>query len=393
MIGLLKEVISIRFRPRHDSYSDQWNRIFMSKLFFVISIICGIEQFNDSITCVVPSNAEIDSDFVKSTCWINGFYVFPKLIAPNEHASYYGIPRDLALDGLDASGDLCSQVSKYGKPDKTCEPFERLYFLQYQWFTFFLATLGLMFYLPYLIFRVNNEDTLNLMEMLQSDKHCVESIIERFFEVYGASKVLLRMRVVMNPLVKFSYIFINLLSIHFINTAMNNNFLAYGSEWIKWMRLDNHIAYDMTSQGIPTPGNVLLPSMGICEVHELSRDIRNNIMNRYKFVCEISQHILYQYCFLFLWFFLIATVIISFFGLVVHLYDQCNAMICMRWYTQGTMSICRNITLREFQYLRVIRENNVTLHNEVIKVLTELKLKRYRASIQETLTNDCNDCV
>lgn len=383
MIGLLKEVISIRFRSRHDSYSDQWNRILMSKLFFVISIICGIEQYNDAISCVIPSNSEIDSDFVKSACWINGFYIYPDLIHPREHASYFGIPRDLALDGVGRHGELCSTVSKYGKIDPTCNQFKRVYFLQYQWYTFFVATIGLLFYLPYLVFRINNEDTMNLAEVLETDKYCVESIVEQYFEVYGAAKIILRIRVIINPLVKFLYIFVNLLSIHLIDSSMNYNFLSYGTEWFKWVKLENYLAYDMSKQGVATPGNVLLPSMGICEVHEASRDIRNNFMNRYKFVCEISQHILYQYSFLFLWFFLITTVFISVCGMLVQLYDQINSLICMRWYAQRTLAICRNLTLREFQYLRMIRESNVTLHNEIVKLLTESKYKKCNSNAQK----------
>ena len=50
----IKSMLSISIKSRHDSYTDQYNRIFMVKMLLVSSLIMGISWFQDSIHCMVP---------------------------------------------------------------------------------------------------------------------------------------------------------------------------------------------------------------------------------------------------------------------------------------------------------------------------------------------------
>ena len=50
----LKDMLSISIKSRHDSYSDQYNRIFMVKLFLIGSVITGVSWYTDSLTCMIP---------------------------------------------------------------------------------------------------------------------------------------------------------------------------------------------------------------------------------------------------------------------------------------------------------------------------------------------------
>ena len=50
----IKSMLSISIKSRHDSHTDQYNRIFMVKLLLVSSLIMGISWFQDSINCMVP---------------------------------------------------------------------------------------------------------------------------------------------------------------------------------------------------------------------------------------------------------------------------------------------------------------------------------------------------
>lgn len=50
----IKSMLSISIKSRHDSHTDQYNRIFMVKLLLVSSLIMGISWFQDSIHCMVP---------------------------------------------------------------------------------------------------------------------------------------------------------------------------------------------------------------------------------------------------------------------------------------------------------------------------------------------------
>ena len=63
-----------------------------------------------------------------------------------------------------------------------------------------------------------------------------------------------------------------------------------------------------------TPGNILLPSMGFCDVHEASVDIRNTFHNQNRYICEISPHVLYQYVLAVLWFFFVASCCVAVLG-------------------------------------------------------------------------------
>ena len=64
-------------------------------------------------------------------------------------------------------------------------------------------------------------------------------------------------------------------------------------------------------------GNQLLPPFGYCELYESARDIKQTLANKHKFVCELSQNILYQYALVVLWFAIVFGLIISIVGLVL----------------------------------------------------------------------------
>jgi len=61
----------------------------------------------------------------------------------------------------------------------------------------------------------------------------------------------------------------------------------------------------------------LLPPFGYCEVHASAKDIKESYGNKHKFVCELSQNVLYQYALVVLWFALIFGIVISIIGLIM----------------------------------------------------------------------------
>jgi len=50
----IKGMLSISIKSRHDSHSDQYNRIFMVKILMISTLIMGISWYRDSITCIIP---------------------------------------------------------------------------------------------------------------------------------------------------------------------------------------------------------------------------------------------------------------------------------------------------------------------------------------------------
>lgn len=70
--GSIKSLLQVKFKARHDNYTDQFNRIFMVKMAMVASMLLGLNWFKDTITCIVPNKSEISKDYVHQACWIQG---------------------------------------------------------------------------------------------------------------------------------------------------------------------------------------------------------------------------------------------------------------------------------------------------------------------------------
>ena len=127
----------------------------------------GVDFFHDTISCLPPVHRDkshaIPPKFIQSACWIKGFYVYPDL--PLDDSVYYGIPTSLVVDGLSGKrGQPCTTKGIYLHPsrDKDCRPLKKRYMRQYQWMPFFIASMALLFYLPYIVFRVVNTDMISL---------------------------------------------------------------------------------------------------------------------------------------------------------------------------------------------------------------------------------------
>ena len=73
----------------------------------------------------------ISSDFVSATCWIQGVYVYKELQSRVDKVAYFGIPKDMAIDGIYNDGDLCPTINQFEKePDPDCRPMHKTFYLQ-----------------------------------------------------------------------------------------------------------------------------------------------------------------------------------------------------------------------------------------------------------------------
>ena len=368
----LKDILTIKIKPRHDSYSDQFNRIFMTKMYLLASVLIGIDYFHDSVSCIVPSRSEMDSNFVHSACWIAGFYIYPNL---NEHvkaSGFYGIPKDLDHDGVDENQKLCAVYDRYEDRNPYCRPFEKLYFLQYQWYPFYIGSLALLHYLPYILFRMTNSDIISLRNSMKEAIHA-EDIIRTFFNDQINPKSVMYVRTAFTYIVKISYVGVNILSFYLMDSSLNGNFFLYGIDWLQWSKLNNTAANDMYLRDFPKAGNKLLAPMGICEIHEGSRDIRSSIVNKHKFVCEISPNILYQYVLIVLWWLMMLNILISSAGFLANILQHCRLWTLFVFRGKEMLFVYRQLTLRECTYLEYIRSKEILLFAEIVKKLAIYK--------------------
>ena len=380
----LKDILTIKIKSRHDSYSDQFNRIFMTKMYLLASVLMGIDYFHDSVSCIVPSRSEMDSNFVHSACWIAGFYIYPELHEQVKKAGYYGIPKDLNHDGVDDKNKLCAVYDRYEDLNPHCRPFNKLYFLQYQWYPFYVGSLGLLHFMPYILFRMTSSDVISLRNSIK-DGITSQEIIYTFFNDQINPKTVMRVRMVFSFLVKLAYIGVNLLAFYFMDASLNGNFIMYGIQWLRWSKLNNTAANDMYLREFPKPGNHLLSPMGICELHEGSRDIRSSIVNKHKFVCEISPNVLYQYVLIVLWWMMLFAIIVSSAGLIASLFRHCRLWVTFIFEGKETLSVYRSLTLRECTYLEYIRSKEMPLFAEVVKLLT-IHRRNLSTDLQEVIS-------
>ena len=160
--GEVKNVLSLKLKSRPDSHSDQFSRIFLVKLMMVGSLVIGLNWYNDKVLCIVPKSLGLDDKYVSAACWINGLYVYDEIRNQTDDAAYFGLPREIDKDGRLDSGVLCSVYDNSHLPTPGCKPLTKKFFLHYQYLVFYVASLAIWYYSPYILFKIVNSDMLSL---------------------------------------------------------------------------------------------------------------------------------------------------------------------------------------------------------------------------------------
>ena len=374
----IKDVVSINLKHRDDDYSDQFSRIFMVKILIMSSLVTSMEFFNDRMSCILPRDSAIDPGFAHSVCWIQGFYIYTELFHRLKESGSYGMPKDIEIDGIKENGYFCRRISKQTHElDPSCRPLTKMYFTQYQYMPFYIASLAVLYYVPYILFRIANNDMIELNTEISSataDQEAL-SVANSYFNYSNNGGVLgLRVRVFATALIKFIYVIVNFGGFIFTDKLLNYRYTRYGIEWIAWSNLNNTIAYDYTGlRAYPKPGNYLLPSLGFCDITEGSTDVRSVFTNQYRIICEISPHILYQYVLVVLWFAFVTSILISLYGLLYYIISiisiTTNVVVSSGKKKVELYEGCQRLTIREIQYMKVIRRKNNSLYKDIVNLV------------------------
>lgn len=377
IIGGVVNLINIQIKSRPDGITDQICRVFLVRIMLIGTLIVGLNWYRDRVSCIVPREAAISPQFVSDACWIQGFYIFPGI--PQEDPgklAYYGIPSDIAEDGIFGNGKLCST-----KVDKDCEKLSKRFYIQYQYMPFILAAFTGLFYLPYIVFKKVNDDLLRLKLFVA--KGATEEVVLRFFNRQRNKKLSNRGRVVMNVIVKVLYVVCTCMVFLFANKMLYGNFKNLGTRMTSWGMMTNEEMYDYRwDREEAKPADVLLPPFGICDVREGAKDLRSKIGNKHKFICEFSQHILYQYVFVMLWYVVLIGLIASCLGFVLHVGNHLYTLIAFRLGGSKAMGVLKVITMREYQYLEFCRKKNFIMYCDIVYVLKKTRLQQPAAPEQ-----------
>lgn len=70
------------------------------------------------------------TEFIASTCWMQGIYIYEELANRSDVVSYFGVTSDFDQDGmLVGHTELCEATPNYAAND-ACRPLTKTFFLQ-----------------------------------------------------------------------------------------------------------------------------------------------------------------------------------------------------------------------------------------------------------------------
>ena len=165
----------------------------------------------------------------------------------------------------------------------------KTFYLQFQWMPFFIASLALMHYFPYLLFRIVNTDIISLKGSLKGEAD-TEAIVKNYFNYKINSISKMRIRICLNIVIKCMYIVICILGFWLLDSLLNGNYFNYGPNWIKWTKYNNSMSHDITVRNHPKPG-MLFSCMKIFVDFVLGKNIWSSSSTQ-KQNCWTSQKLL-----------------------------------------------------------------------------------------------------
>lgn len=342
-----------------DTVYNKFSRLFMVYMLTLVSFVMSIEYFTNRMNCSIPDKLIKKKDFIHASCWSSGLFIYQEMTGKSKDSFYYGIPNNIKHDGLNSINKPCATHTELSTNPK-CKPMTKVYYTQYQWLPFYIGLLALIYYLPYPIFKMVNPDLISLHAIVESTEEA-DGIVYNYFN-YDVNPIYrLRLRVWLNILVQMSYIVVNVFSFCFTGYLLNGNYEGYGNNFFK---TGNHTKMEENIN--KNSGQILLPSRGLCEVRSFEiEDNRREILR-----CEVPANTLYQYTLFVLWNLFVIGVTVSVTGLVTTISGHIFRFLCYGK-TVTVRRIFRYMTLREVEYLLIIKQKNMLLYGDVIRKLKD----------------------
>lgn len=179
------------------------------------------------------------------------------------------------------------------------------------------------------------------------------------------------MRIILNLVIKVLYVVISVFAFVTCDFVLNSRFKTYGTDWVKWSQQNSSAAYDFYKRSEPTPGNLMLPTFGMCVLANSRLSRIKNIEDQVTVVCEISSNVLYQYVFLVLWFVLIFSIVVSCLGILVYCFSHVHVAFFIR-NEKSAKYVYKLLTYRECEYLEFIRRRDLAMYGVIVNKLREM---------------------
>merc|ERR1712151_993832 len=102
---------------------------------------------------------------------------------------------------------------------------KKQFYLQYQYMPFLIATFAMLYYLPYLIFKVVNTDLVSLKNDIKLGTATADGLVNSYFNEQINSRRRMRYRVGMMVAIRFLYLLANLVVLLSLNSILLGNYL------------------------------------------------------------------------------------------------------------------------------------------------------------------------
>lgn len=253
--------------------------------------------------------------------------------------------------------------------DPNCKPMTKEFYLQYQYFPFLLGIFSILYYLPYMCFYKVNFDLRCLKKNLEEDDPNYDEILATYFSK-RTNKFLQRSRIALNLVIKVIYLITHIAVLEVIDFTTNGNFRSFFTRWMKWTSLSNNDAHNYVGvREYIKPGEHLLPTFGFCDVLEESADVKHTLLNEHRFVCEISQHIMYHYVLIAIWLFVVVGITVSVIGLVEAIFRHLNHQSYLTDDEEAAQVVYPNLSLRQRQYMDYVYKVNLERYGMLLRKL------------------------
>ena len=120
---------------------------------------------------------------------------------------------------------------------------------------FLIAALAVLYFAPYVVFRINNEDLISLKDSIKKGKPDAGKIVNSYFNFRVNPQKRNYLRIALNIFIKICYFLANIIALFWLDSLLNNEYMSYGTKWVNWSKLNNSIQFDyLGMRDFPKPG-------------------------------------------------------------------------------------------------------------------------------------------
>ena len=124
---------------------------------------------------------------------------------------------------------------------------------------FLIAALAVLYYAPYVVFRINNQDLVSLKDSIKKDKPDTGKIVNSYFNNRVNPQETSYLRITINILIEIWYFLANIIALLSLDSLLNNEYVSYGTKWVNWSKLNNSIQFDyLGMRDFPKPGKFII---------------------------------------------------------------------------------------------------------------------------------------